>query len=107
VLTEAEPLMRRALAISERSLGADHPNFAIRLANLALLFQATNRLTEAEPLMRRALGILFRFSAENGREHPHLQAGVANYARLLDQTGLTEQQVASRLDELALNRQNF
>ena len=55
--TEAEPLMRRALAIDEASLGADHPEVAIRLNNLAQLLQATNRLAEAEPLMRRALAI--------------------------------------------------
>ena len=30
---------------------------AIRLNNLALVLQATNRVVEAEPLMRRALAI--------------------------------------------------
>ena len=54
---EAEPLMRRALAIDESSFGADHPNVAIRLNNLAHLLKATNRLGEAEPLMRRALAM--------------------------------------------------
>ncbi len=34
-LAEAEPLMRRALAIDETSFGPDHPNVAIRLNNLA------------------------------------------------------------------------
>ena len=56
-LAEAEPLMRRALAIDEKSSGPDHPNVAIRLNNLARLLQATNRLAEAEPLFRRALAI--------------------------------------------------
>ena len=32
---EAEPLMRRALDIDEKSLGPDHPRVAIRLNNLA------------------------------------------------------------------------
>ena len=41
-LAEAEPLMRRALAIDEKTLGADHPNLAIRLNNLASLLQDTN-----------------------------------------------------------------
>ena len=54
---EAEPLMRRALAIDENSYGAEHPDVAIDLNNLAQLLQATNRLGEAEPLMRRALAI--------------------------------------------------
>ena len=50
-LAEAEPLMRRALAIDEKSYGPDHPNVAIRLNNLAQLLQDTNRLAEAEPLI--------------------------------------------------------
>ncbi len=54
---EAEPLMRRALAIVETRYGAGHPLVAIRLNNLAQLLKATNRLSEAEPLMWRALGI--------------------------------------------------
>ncbi|MEZ5972727.1 MAG: tetratricopeptide repeat protein [Hyphomonadaceae bacterium] len=40
-LSEAEPLMRRALAIKETSFGPDHPNVAICLNNLARLLQAT------------------------------------------------------------------
>ena len=56
-LEEAEPLLRRALAIDEASFGPDHPTVAIRLNNVASLLQASNRLAEAEPLMRRALVI--------------------------------------------------
>ena len=52
---EAEPLMRRALAIDETAFGAEHPNVARDLNNLASLLQDTNRLAEAEPLVRRAL----------------------------------------------------
>jgi tetratricopeptide (TPR) repeat protein len=54
---QAEPLMRRALAIDETNYGADHTNVAMRLSNLAQLLQDTNHLAEAEPLMRRALAI--------------------------------------------------
>ena len=56
-LAEAEPLMRRALAIDEASSGPDHPDVAIRLNNLAQVLKATNGLAEAEMLMRRALAI--------------------------------------------------
>ena len=61
-LGEAEPLMRRALAIDEASYGPDHPNVAIRLNNLASLLQDTNRLGEAEPLSRRHLEIFLWFT---------------------------------------------
>ncbi|MGB2680981.1 MAG: tetratricopeptide repeat protein, partial [Candidatus Competibacter sp.] len=66
-LAEAEPLMRRALAIDEHSFGSEHPNVAACLNNLAQLLQATNRLAEAEPLMRRALAI---DEHSFGSEHP-------------------------------------
>ncbi len=65
--SEAEPLMRRALTISEKSLGTEHPNVATGLNNLATLLQNTNRLAEAEPLMRRALAINEK---SLGTEHP-------------------------------------
>jgi len=70
-LGEAETLMRRALAIDEKSLGPDHPNVATRLNNLAQLLQATNRLDEAEPLMRRAIIILKKFNEAIGHKHPN------------------------------------
>jgi CHAT domain-containing protein len=66
--TEAEPMMRRALAIDEKSFGLEHPNVARDLNNLALLMQATDRLAEAEMLYRRALAI---FEKSYGPDHPN------------------------------------
>ena len=80
---EAEPLMRRALAIDERSLGAENPTVAIRLNNLAQLLQDTNRLAEAEPLMRRALAI---DEGAFGAEHPEVAIRLNNLAQLLQDT---------------------
>ena len=85
---QAEPLLRRALAVGEQSHGTDHPNVAIRLNNLAQLLQATNRLAEAEPLIRRALVI-----DENsfGTDHPNVARDLNNLATLLQATNrLTE-----------------
>jgi Tetratricopeptide repeat len=48
---QAEPLFRRALAISEKQ--SDQPLVATIHNNLAQLLKDTNRLGEAEPLMRR------------------------------------------------------
>jgi len=55
---EAEALMRRAIAISEQSLGSDRSDMAIYLNNLAQLLQHTGRLSEAEVIIRRNLAIL-------------------------------------------------
>jgi Flp pilus assembly protein TadD len=49
---EAERLYRRALAITEQSLGPDHPDRATFLNNLAKFYQLEGKLAEAEPLYR-------------------------------------------------------
>jgi tetratricopeptide (TPR) repeat protein len=77
---EAEQLMRRVFEITEQSWGADHPNVASALNNLALLLKATNRLAEAEPLMRRALAI---DEQRHGVNHPTVANALSNLATLL------------------------
>ena len=54
---EAEPLLRRALAIDEKALGPEHPDTAATLNSLAELYNKQGRYAEAEPLYRRALAI--------------------------------------------------
>jgi len=85
---EAEPLMRRALAIDEKSYGPEHPDVARDLNNLAQLLLETNRLEEAEPLMRRAVTILLTFTRKTGYEHPRLRAAQENHRELLTAMGL-------------------
>ncbi len=85
---KAEQLMRCALSIDKAMYGQDHTIVAVRLNNLALLLQATNRLSEAEPLMRRALLI---DEAMYGSNHPTVAIRLNNLAFLL--------QVTNRLDE--------
>lgn len=80
---EAEPLVRRALAIDEEVFGANHPKVATDLNNLAVLLQASNRLTEAESLMRRALVIL---NQNFGETHPNVASALNNLAELLRAT---------------------
>ena len=82
--------MRRALAIDEASFGPEHPDVAIRLNNLAVLLQATNRLAEAEPLMRRALASLVD---SLGWDHPTANAVGANCIGLLQKIGRTGDQI--------------
>jgi tetratricopeptide (TPR) repeat protein len=82
-LVEAEPLMRRALELDEKSFGPDHPNVAIDLNNLAQLLKATNRLADAEPLMRRALEL---DEKSFGPDHPNVAIRLNNLALLLQAT---------------------
>ena len=54
---EAEALYKRALAITEKALGPDHPDVGALLNNIAGLYRAQGRFSEAEPLYQRALAI--------------------------------------------------
>ncbi len=81
---EAEPLLERAIAIGEKTLGPEHPDLATRLNNLAQLYQDTGRHAEAEPLYERALAI---GEKTLGPEHPTLAAQLNNLASLYHDTG--------------------
>ena len=81
---EAEPLVRRALAISEKSFGPDHPNVALRLNDLAGLLKDTNRLGEAEPFVRRALEIAEK---SFGPDHPTVAKYLINLGVLSAERG--------------------
>ncbi len=58
---------RRALEIDEKVLGPEHPEVAVRLNVLALLYKDQGREAEAEPLFKRALAISDKAL---GPEHP-------------------------------------
>jgi tetratricopeptide (TPR) repeat protein len=101
---EAEPLMRRALAIDEKSFEPDHPNVAARLNNLAYVLQATNRLIEAEPLMRRALAIDEKCF---GPDHPNVAIRLSNLAALLVKTNRLDEAEPLMRHALAINETTF
>ena len=75
--------MERSLKTDEKSYGPEHPNVSKDLNNLALLYQATNRLSEAEPLMERALKI---DEKSYGPEHPEVARDLNNLAQLYQAT---------------------
>ena len=79
-LGEAEPLMRRALAIYDASFGQRLPNVAVCLNNLAMLLHETNRVGEAERLMWRALEI---DRTALGEQHPNVAIRLNNLAQVL------------------------
>ena len=77
---KAEPLYQRALAISEKALGPEHPDVATSLNNLAALYDDQGRYGKAEPLYQRALQILQKALPSN---HPNLVQVMENYSALL------------------------
>ena len=79
---DAEGLHQRALAIREKSLGADHPDVAQSLNNLALLYHDQGNYEQAAPLYQRALAICEKVL---GPDHPNTVTTRKNYAYLLEQ----------------------
>ncbi len=57
VYERAEALLKAGLAIHEAELGADHPQTAAKVHELAELYRLTGRYEDAEPLFRRALDL--------------------------------------------------
>ena len=81
---EAEPLLKRTLAIREKVLGPEHPDVAESLHNLAELYREAARHAEAEPLFKRALEI---GAAKLSKDHPDTAVALNNLARLYSDTG--------------------
>ena len=81
---EARPLHERALAIREKVLGAEHPDTAESLNNLAHLLQDQGDLAGARPLFERALAIREKVL---GAEHPDTAKSLNNLAHLLQAQG--------------------
>jgi tetratricopeptide (TPR) repeat protein len=76
----AEPLCRRALGISEKVFGPEHPDIAQSLNNLALLLDSKGDYKGAEPLYRRALAI---YEKSLDHEHPWTRTARENLDNLL------------------------
>jgi eukaryotic-like serine/threonine-protein kinase len=75
---------RRALEIREAQLGADHPEVAISLTNVANALTAQGQHEMAEQHARRALAI---FEAKLGGDHPYTAASHNNIGNSLLEQG--------------------
>jgi tetratricopeptide (TPR) repeat protein len=102
--SQAEPWLRRALAIGEVAFGPAHTEVATYLNNLAQLLKDTTRLEEAEPLMRRALVIGEAFF---GNEHPNVARHLNNLALLLKDTTRLEEAEPLMRRALAIDETSF
>jgi CHAT domain-containing protein len=82
--SEAEPLLKQALAVRKRALGETHPDVATSLNSLALLYHSQGRYSEAEPLYKQALALKIRAL---GEAHPDVATSLNNLAGLYDSQG--------------------
>jgi len=82
--SEAEPLLKRALAIDEKALGPDHPGCATDLNNLGWLYREQGKYADAEPLFRRAIAI---DEKALGPDHPDFATDLNNLGLLYYEQG--------------------
>lgn len=95
--SQAEPLIRRAMEICERTLGSWHPDTAVGLSNLATLYLFQGKFSDALSCQRRSLEILEKSS---GLNHPHIVTCLRNLARIHAEQG--EQVLAASVLRKAL-----
>jgi CHAT domain-containing protein/Tfp pilus assembly protein PilF len=81
---DAEPLLKRALAIYEKALGPDHLDVGTSLNNLAFLYYAQGHYADAEPLFKRALAIREKAL---GPDDPDVATSLSNLAELYTEQG--------------------
>ena len=81
---EALPLVERALAIKEKTLGPDDRDLAVSLNSLGVLYYYQGRYSEAQPLYERALAIQEKAPAS---DHTDLARFLRNLAILLYDQG--------------------
>jgi len=103
-LDTAETDKREALAIAERSAGADSRAWAEAAAGLAMVLRDEERPQEAEPLARRALEILERELPES---HPNRAIVMNNYALVLTDLDRSEEALALLREIVALEERTL
>jgi CHAT domain-containing protein/tetratricopeptide (TPR) repeat protein len=77
---EALPYAQRLVSLSEREFGADHPNTAVSLNSLGLVYRGLGRLKEAEDAFRRAAAIQ---EHARGPDDPQIIVSLNNIASTL------------------------
>jgi tetratricopeptide (TPR) repeat protein len=89
-------MYKRALKIDEKILSPEHPDVALSLNNLALLYCDQERYDEAEALYKRVLTILEKAL---GPDHQNVAYVLENLASLYLKTGKKDE--AKKLSEQA------
>ena len=87
---------QKALEVAESNVGPDHPDVALSLNNLALLYQTQGEYAKAEPLFKRSLDIMEKAL---GPDHPAVATALENLAALYRATNQDKE--ALELDKRA------
>ena len=101
---EAEALIRESLAILREQLGADHPDVATSLNNLAALYRVQGRYGEAEPFHQQSLTIR---REQLGADHPAVATSLNNLAALYQDQGRYVEAEPLYQESLAIRREQL
>jgi tetratricopeptide (TPR) repeat protein len=101
---EAEKWSKACLQMTEKRCGAEHPDTASSLNNLALLYRAMGRYPEAEPLYLRSLSI---DEQQLGAGHPSTAMSLNNLAVLYYAMGRYPEAEPLYLRSLSIDEQQL
>ncbi len=99
---------RKALEIGEKTIGKEHPAYAIRLNNLAEVYRKQGKYEEAIQLYKQALEI---DEKTIGKEHPSYAIRLNNLASVYDSQGRYEEAIelykqALEIDEKTIGKEH-
>jgi tetratricopeptide (TPR) repeat protein/tRNA A-37 threonylcarbamoyl transferase component Bud32 len=97
----ARPHLERAVEVSRRVLGEEHPDTLRSVNTLALLYQQQGQLADAEPLFAQALAVRRRVL---GEEHPDTLDSTNNLAVLYKAQGQFAKAEPLLVETLAVSR---
>lgn len=95
---------KKAVEVSEKQLGKNHPDVAYCLNSLAELYRAKQQYKEAEPIYKRSIAI---YEKTSGRNHPHTAIAINNLAILYLDQGLLMQAEPLVKRSLAIRERAF
>jgi tetratricopeptide (TPR) repeat protein len=99
---EAEPYIRRALELHERTFGPEHPLLITSLSNLAAVLMTTDRAEEGIAVAKRGLALLDRLGLGDGDEAmrflSNLPVALSNLDRF-DEAEAVLKQLRTRLEK--------
>lgn len=95
---QAEPFLRRALTILEKTAGGQS-KIADALSLLSTIYGKQDKIQECEPLLKRSLEIR---RATLSPEHPEVAHSLAEYAKILKKLGREEEAESMYKEALAI-----
>ncbi len=101
---EAEPVLKRALAISKEAFGNDEMAVGACLNSLALVYHSQGRYDDAKPLYEQSLAIAEK---QLGKTHPSVAAALGSLAELHSEQGRLSDAEPMLERALAINEQTL